>query len=255
MIICSGDSYTDANFKSTIVPDYDTSYPKWPALLDFDEEVVNVGGSGACNQWIVRSAYKEAKKHDNVSKIFLGLSDWTRFLVFFRRFNPQLWTNPKLRNMSELEKEIAKQTGLLGELSEIVLSDIALEWFLDQTLDNLHMLWDYCKFRDIELIVFQMLAPVGVDEKYNTKFYKALLNDQRFIDLKEVSIGWPYTKRIYFEGRCVFEEFIPEKHHILPKIDAHPNAQGHQRIASYVMLGYEAMKKQSGISNILGKGN
>jgi len=236
LIICSGDSYTDAKFESTLVPDYDCSFPKWPELLKFDEPVTNVGQCGADNNFIVKSAYKEAKKHNNVSKIILGLSDWTRFLIFFRKFNPQLWTNPKLKDIPGLEPEILKQKRLLGSIGDEVLAPMALNWFLDQTLDNIHMLWDYCKSKNIELVIFQMLWPVAVNKNYNRQFYNTLLNDQRFLDLKEVSIGWPLHSVV--EGICMAELFDPDVHHIKARIDAHPNAEGHQFIAKWFMGEY-----------------
>lgn len=236
MIICSGDSYTDENYKSKIVPDYDTSYPKWPSLLDFDEEVINVGECGADNQTIVRKAYKEAKKHDNVTKIILALSDWTRFNIFYRKFNPQLWTNPKLLEIKELQNEIAKQRGSLGDMADVIKSPIVRDWFFDQTLDNIHMLWDYCKNKNIELIIFQMLYPVGINKKYNKDFLDLLMLDKRFNEIKSVSLGWPFASEIL--GYNIMQMMRPEKHHIKPRIDGHPNAEAHRFIAKWFMGEY-----------------
>ena len=56
-LIVSGCSYTDKNWYSDFYPELDTSWPKWPELLGkkLNMEVVNLGKSGAGNEYIYHS--------------------------------------------------------------------------------------------------------------------------------------------------------------------------------------------------------
>ena len=66
-LLAAGCSYTDANFKSDVDPTIDCSFPKWPELLGNRlgiSEVVNVGRSGASNEYMFEQCYDQiiAKK-------------------------------------------------------------------------------------------------------------------------------------------------------------------------------------------------
>ena len=54
-LLASGCSWTDARYKSMILPNYDCSFAKWPELLGKKlniPKVINVGESGASNDFI-----------------------------------------------------------------------------------------------------------------------------------------------------------------------------------------------------------
>ena len=54
VLVCIGDSWTDDNFNSSVYPDMDTNWPKWPKHLAdmLDMEVLNLGTCGSGNQQI-----------------------------------------------------------------------------------------------------------------------------------------------------------------------------------------------------------
>ena len=97
ILLVSGCSYTDKNFKSDFHPDIDVSWPKWPAILGkkLDMDVINHGYCGSGNEYIYNSLINHlAGGTENIGLVIAG---WTRvprrdFKVGNRKYNIR-WDN------------------------------------------------------------------------------------------------------------------------------------------------------------------
>lgn len=54
ILIVSGDSFSDKNFRTWIHPELDTSWPKWPEIVAerMNMDCINLAKSGASNDYI-----------------------------------------------------------------------------------------------------------------------------------------------------------------------------------------------------------
>ena len=71
VLVCIGDSWTDDNFNSSVYPDMDTNWPKWPKHLAdmLDMEVLNLGTCGSGNQQIFNKAVDATNYADNIGGV------------------------------------------------------------------------------------------------------------------------------------------------------------------------------------------
>ena len=79
-LIASGCSWTHENYWSDSNPDMDCSWPKWPELLakKLDMEPVNLGQSGAGNEYIYSSLLEAILTTKDKSQIGLVMPAWTQ---------------------------------------------------------------------------------------------------------------------------------------------------------------------------------
>ena len=78
-LIVSGDSNTDLNFRSSIHPNWDTSFKKWPEHLaeHLGMELVCLGKGGMGNEYIYHSILEEIKNTPK-EEIGLVIAAWTQ---------------------------------------------------------------------------------------------------------------------------------------------------------------------------------
>lgn len=78
ILLVSGCSWTDKQFTSDHHPEMDTSWPKWPELLaqKLDMECVNLGRSGAGNEYIYNSLLEEICRTSS-NKIGMVIPMWS----------------------------------------------------------------------------------------------------------------------------------------------------------------------------------
>ena len=71
VLVCIGDSWTDDNFNSSVYPDMDTNWPKWPEHLAkyLDMDLINLGQSGSGNQQIFNKAVDVTNYADNIGGV------------------------------------------------------------------------------------------------------------------------------------------------------------------------------------------
>ena len=79
ILIVSGDSFSDKDFRTFIHPELDTSWPKWPELLakKLDMECINLAKSGAGNDYIYESLLETIQDTDK-NRIGLVIAGWSQ---------------------------------------------------------------------------------------------------------------------------------------------------------------------------------
>lgn len=80
ILIASGCSYTDNQFRSACHPEMDTSWPKWPEIVakELDMICINLGRSGSGNEYIYSSIHDIILRVKDKSQIGLVIAGWSQ---------------------------------------------------------------------------------------------------------------------------------------------------------------------------------
>ena len=80
ILIASGCSYTDNQFRSACHPDMDVSWPKWPEIVakELDMICINLGRSGSGNEYIYSSIHDIILRVKDKSQIGLVIAGWSQ---------------------------------------------------------------------------------------------------------------------------------------------------------------------------------
>jgi hypothetical protein len=263
-LLASGCSWTDANFKSTIIPNYDASFPKWPALLGEKlgiSKVVNVGRSGASNDSIFKKCYDEIFKQ-KPKLVCVLITDWSRHSVFdsysLNTFDLLATENAVSKN--EFPKELDSVRDWLIEENSAMLfakklwsSTLCVDDIVRNTLREIWLFQNFCEKNDIDYIIMSGLDPISA--YHLTLLNRDLAIDYEMIDLinyikntlkspyannlnKNTLLGWPFFEEI--GGYSVWTNFINKYDNVFVhrELDFHPNGLGHQLIAEMFYRGY-----------------
>jgi len=258
MIIISGDSFSKNNLRVLIEPGIPIQAPWkiWADQLSFDDKVINVSESGIGNDLIIRNAIDALLKNSNVSRIIIALSQWVRFSIRGRAFNPQILNGApdKIKDTlyGKRETKISQQDiqaleRLTGneesQIKAIFNTPLSIKTMIDDTLRDIYILQQLCKQRGIKLHVFQMLQPLsGFNKSTRNAITNELLNSDYFDIMDSLNdidlIGWPFVPSLggyFFDKNLTAEERVGNG-------DAHPNKQGHIKLAEMFNENYKEYK-------------
>ena len=248
-IVVSGCSFTDKNFKSDIHSDLDTSYIKWPELIKFKGNIINVAQTGADNVTLINNVFDEMHNNLHIDRVIVALSSWLRFSTPDAFFHPATYkwyaTYSEVREQQKSLSKIIKfmdhhkkYYDIYGGIHNNIMNR-SIEKLIDSTLRHIWLLYNICKMKNIKLHIFQMLSPSQLNGKGKSfillyeKFCHYLINHSLFskIDkLKDVDlIGWPFEHDI---GGNVCDYFL-DKQCRISDLDGHPNEKGHRIIAHW----------------------
>ena len=233
-LICSGDSFTDANYRSSNHPQMDVSWPKWPELLaeKLNMQIINLGRSGQGNEYILSSIQDTIESIEDKNQIGLIIAGWSQaFRIDYQESNH--WRPAALK---------WNDGGIL--ISADVYGDI-FGWVRKSL--RLYKNFEYiCEYHNIPYLQFQMIpmyidwlrrggrlysGDIKVDKRKIQKIlieYDDIINQDKFM-------GWPISKEI--GGYNLAEkivDFYPSGPYIISKRDGHPNAEGQEKIAEYI---------------------
>lgn len=258
MIIVSGDSFSTVGLKVLIDEEVSIKSPWkiWAEQLSFDDKVINVSRSGIGNDLIIRNAIDALLKTSNVDRIIIALSQWARFSIRGREFNPQIFngvpnnikdTPYGKRETSICQQDIQALERLTGkeesQIKAIFNTPLSIKTMIDDILRDIYILQQLCKQRRVRLHVFQMLEPLaGFNKSTKNAITTNLLNSEYF-DIMDISkdidlIGWPFLPSLggyYFNKNLSAEERVGNG-------DAHPNQHGHIKLAEMFNENYKEYK-------------
>jgi hypothetical protein len=258
MIIISGDSFSKNNLRVLIEPGVSIQAPWqiWADKLSFDDKVINVSEAGIGNDLIIRNAIDALLKTSNVDRIIIALSQWVRFSIRGRAFNPQIFNgvsdNVKDTLYAKRQYQICRSdiqtlerltnTGET-EVKAIFNTQLSIKTMIDDTLRDIYILQQLCKQRGIKLHVFQMLQPLaGFNKSTRNAITKELLNSDYFDIMDSLNgidlIGWPFVPSL---GGYYFDKNLTAKERV-GNGDAHPNKQGHIKLAEMFNENYKEYK-------------
>lgn len=264
-LLASGCSWTDANFKSDILPDYDCSFPKWPELLGKQlgiSEVVNVGKSGASNDSMFNKCYDQIAKR-KPKLVCILISDWSRHSIFNYTLNIyDLLATDYVVSTKQLPKSLDYWRDWLDvEKSALAMSkklwteDLFVKDIVNNTLREIWLFQTFCEHHNIDYIIMSGLEPVIIYhltllDKYSavdrgitelSSYIKQTLKSPYANKLNEKNLlGWPIFEEI--GGYSVWTNFVnrqPNTVFVDDKLDSHPNALGHKVISELFYKGYQ----------------
>ena len=236
ILLVSGCSNTDENFYSEFHSDLDTSWPKWPELLakKLNMDYVNLGKSGAGNEYIYRSILNYITRNDT-SNIGLVIPAWTQSnRKDYQQGNLGRWTNERIDPNGDVFSWIRKTLDYCLSL-QILCERYDLPYMQVQML---HLYKDWLNGLKPRLgdknysPIFRYTYPGDV-EKDNKKILKIINEYENTINTKRF-IGWPLSYEL--GGFCLHTKFIG---HRIPKtmiseLDNHPNEHGQKVIAEFI---------------------
>ena len=267
-LLAVGCSYTDEHFRSKENPEIDCSFLKWPTILGSQlgfDNVVNLGRSGNSNDAI----FKQTQDYiiDNNNKVDMICVLWTtvgRLNVHdMSNINWNATYNSKLRSSTwpgSLAKQNPKDPFTVKTMRifnlEKFTAIIENNWIklAHEHLRNIFMLNQFSRYNNIPIYHMQgvpayvpylstLPGPSGPGDTYpdwmkwynykRKEYLKALMCSKYFNILEEQTNiwGWPFEREL--AGTDMNSEFTEE--HIISEKDKHPNAKGHQLIASKFM--------------------
>jgi hypothetical protein len=228
-LIASGCSFTNENFTSDFHHDMDCSWPKWPELLakKLDMDFINLGHSGAGNEYIYTSLLDEIIKID-LNDIGLVMPAWSqaqRKDIKIRNKWKHLDGFRDIMIYSEKNYDPMKQ--ILGDIN----------YRIEQSLLLYYSLQEICKSRKIPLYQFQMIPLYDNDTK-KREILKSLYNNSYYNEIDNNFLGWPTNK---FLGGYNIRKYVlkgdnnDEKlKYQISKLDVHPNANGQNKITEFL---------------------
>jgi len=267
-LLAVGCSYTNEHFRSSINPEIDCSFLKWPTILGSQlgfDNVVNLGRSGNSNDAI----FKQTQDYiiDNNNKVDMICVLWTTVarlnLHDIDNVNWNATYNSKLRSSTwpgSLAKQNPKDPFTVKTMRifnlEKFTAIVENNWIklAHEHLRNIFMLNQFSRYNNIPIYHMQgvpayvpylstLPGPSGPGDTYpdwmkwynykRKEYLKALMCSKYFNILEEQTNiwGWPFEREL--AGTDMNSEFTEE--HIISEKDKHPNAKGHQLIASKFM--------------------
>ena len=264
ILIASGCSFTEKNFMSTFHPEMDCTWDKWPELLaeKLDMDCINLGCSGAGNEYIYNSIVQEFLK-TKTNRIGLVMAGWTQAKRFgYRSRRPNLgdlhgrqnedfmenisdypardWSLSTLHPKIKFARTYNRYSSLTNKEKMPILEHVA-----HRSIGFIFNLQTLCSNYNIPLKHFAMLDFFGRFSEEQTVPIplleeKIILNSPflNFIDEKSF-IGWPMIEK--FDGYWVWNKVMTSDEHGKPvhadtisKQDLHPNQLGQQKIADFL---------------------
>jgi len=252
-ILACGCSYTDPNFKSTVFPNFDCNFKKWPELVGdhLDYVVKNIAQSGIGNDLIFTRTIEDIiHNHERIELVLIGWSEWHRFASYDVHFhNPESTLKPRHpKNITRYNKaslDYYKFLWTQREFHNFVKNGMAT-W-----LKRIVMLQKLCDSYGIKHIQATLCGSVNrtnykpmeniIGEEINYApgvMLNILMNNADFFNVQgENIIGWPFLEQA---GGFEFNRtnMIPIEYRVGGN-DMHPNREGHEFIAQYYIEKYK----------------
>lgn len=230
ILLASGDSFTDKNWYSDFYPDLDTSWPKWPELLGekYDMEVVNLGFSGAGNEYIYHSIL-DYLTDTPIENIGLVIAAWSQC----HRKDYQehgVWRNERIDPHGDIFGAYNKT--LRHYLSfQIMCERYNLPYKQFQMIEPFNDFLNGLKPRDVDIVsgLFKanekMFGEMDFKSEKLTQLTKNIMWWERTINTENFW-GWPVAKPL--QGQVMSHQI--EKDLRVSSFDSHPNRLGQQKI-------------------------
>lgn len=263
-LLAVGCSFTDPNFSTLHVPDYDCSFPKWPEILanKLDVDVVNLGRSGSNNQAMVNMAIDHIL--DNKPwLVVVGLTEAWRYSVYTKYWiNPIVGARTAISTSDPYSDSFCKFLKSYFPVSTTLVKDLLFEEghmtgdFIRRNIfyhyfENIIRLQKMCDRFDIKLIISPLLWPLAAHPpaeianalgrnydhiELQKQIAVDFMNTENFDDVDpKTCLGWPWLEELggtfpthQTSGFVQYDDGTSP--YRIPE-DHHPNALGHQLIA------------------------
>ena len=277
VLVCIGDSWTDDNFNSSVYPDMDTNWPKWPKHLAdmLDMEVLNLGQSGSGNQQIFNKAVDVTNYADNIGGVVCMWSEPDRIdfeihknknlsgynsvtnSAFFQ-WSPRRSLGNKTHMSLEqryktfldkgiVQRELQRSPTDFDHLADNTLKlgiwQVETSW--NQSLRYWYAIQSICENEKIPYLQMMGTNPFFTwleEQDYDVEERKVIdhlmTTDYMLSINNETFLGWPIFEHI---GVDTSSSIIQDEKYRMGVSDSHPNESGHRYLAEYL---YKAWNKR-----------
>lgn len=257
-LLAAGCSMTDKNFYSwdnSLNEDERGSWPMWPEIIasNLAMPVINLGKSGSANKEIFDSVYDKIQLDKNIGLVIVVWSAWDRFkrMALIDEFpltslsQYMLSDHKKFLSLSQLPEYTKFFESLnKGEMSlyskDCINSSLRYMFMLAQALKEKNIPYVFFQgvnnfpiamTQDIESVVSYYEEDIIKD--LNSSIYHNPIKKDRNI------VGFPFFT---FLGGFRLDELTWKNDHLtVSDRDRHPNAEGQQVIAKYIMDKYNEL--------------
>ena len=246
MILVSGCSWSDSNFKTDYHPEMQHDYPKWFDYMETDEKVVSIGVCGNSNDTIIDKALEQIFVRSDITRVVIALTEWTRFSFLKHEIHPALLVLKDLinNNPNKSEREIVMiehiDSWIQIHSKWVKVDELKTHHYVphvvNKTMLKLRTIQEVCKSKNIELYVFQMLWPLNNEcEEMGIKtLIKNDIFQKMYSDPDDNFINFPFFKKL--GGECV-ETMLKSQNNYkeltVSDVDKHPNGKGHKLIGEW----------------------
>jgi len=229
LLIVSGCSWTDINYKSDHYPDMDCSWPKWHEILakELDVELISLGKVGAGQEYIFTSIidYVCNMSDEDKKRIYMIIPAWTT--AARRDFQIEnKWHTIRWDDRGDAYYHVRRslryfyQFQIFCERYNFAYKQIAMLNILnmgDAAASN--QLPAHYHYGSGSINLSNLQSALSSSPLYNK------INGDNFI-------GWPIITNL--GGFCIDRKVLEFKKHKISNSDRHPNQLGQQKIAEYI---------------------
>ena len=211
-------------------------FPMWPQLLAdmLDMECVNLGKSGAGNDYILAKTVDATLKEKNIGLVVLMWSEWRR-VGFQCHTDFNRWTNiTDYDPVEESKKYILEKQNTFHATRNTLRTFIHAEKILSDI--------PYMFIQGTENVFWRKSWHINHDRRsYLSEILKSPYLDYIENNISDKFIGWPIMKEL--GGYCIadiLDKEDPSRSKFrISKTDNHPNAAGHKFIAEFLYEQYK----------------
>ena len=251
-LIAIGCSFTSHYLTSNQSPNLNFDFPRWPQHLAdmLDMECVNLGKSGAGNDYILAKTVDATLKEKNIGLVVLMWSEWRR--VGFQRFrDSNKWTHAIPNDVEDWKKPVLEKQNKFHATrntlrtfihAEKILSDIP--YMFIQGTENLS--WTDEELESEVIVELEESSYGWSQNQYSRRISSNEILISPYLDyiennISDKFIGWPIMSEI--GGYCM-DDILNKKgptrlEYRISSYDAHPNAAGHKFIAEFLYEKYK----------------
>jgi hypothetical protein len=218
ILLVSGCSYTTNNYTSSIHPEMNCCWTKWPELLaeKLNMQCINLGASGSGQEYIYSSILDKLSVL-NLNDVGLVIAGWSRSC---RRdySNSDRWNNKIWDERGDNKYFVDRMLRYQYSFQQVCKS-LKLSYKQAQIIDS----YDYACWSDTKEI-----WPEAIDKVLSKKdHYKSIHKSTYYNLIDKNFIGFPGKE---LGGFCM-QDFMKHPDDYISEKDRHPNAQGHKVIA------------------------
>lgn len=223
LLIVSGCSWSNINFRSDQHPELDTSWPKWHELLAYmlDMELVSLGKNGAGQEYIFNSLVEYITELDDKEKIGLVIPAWSRSPRRDYQVDGK-WRNDRFDYRGDAYYMARRSLRYMYQFQ------VFCERF-DIPYKQIHML-DCLRFVNKDTpptYNHGTITREKVDAAVGTSPLYDKINEDKII-------GWPLIRSM--GGYALDQRVIcvSKKKYRISDVDFHPNKLGNETLASFI---------------------
>ena len=234
-LIAIGCSFTEHYLTLNQSPNLNFDFPRWPQHLAdmLDMECVNLGKSGAGNDYILAKTVDATLKEKNIGLVVLMWSEWRR--VGFQRFrDSNKWTHAIPHDVEDWKKPVLEKQNKFHATRNTLRTFIHAEKILSDI--------PYMFIQGTENVFWRKSWHINHDRRsYLSEILKSPYLDYIENNISDKFIGWPIMKEL--GGYCIadiLDKEDPSRSKFrISKTDNHPNAAGHKFIAEFLYEQYK----------------